>query len=54
MVEEGHVRVGQTTITDPAYLVTRELADLIAWTQGSKVRQHVRRYNNEMDDYDDQ
>ncbi|KAI6183294.1 U3 small nucleolar ribonucleoprotein IMP3 [Aphelenchoides bicaudatus] len=52
MVEEGHVRVGQTLITDPAYLVTRELSDLITWAPGSKVLQHVRRYNGELDDYE--
>jgi len=53
MVEEGHVRVGQTLVTDPAYLVSRELSDLITWAPGSKIRQHVRRYNNQLDDFED-
>lgn len=53
MVEEGHVRVGQKLITDPAYLVTRDLSDLITWAPGSKIRQHVKRYNNELDDFSD-
>ena len=52
-VEEGHVRVGQQLVTDPAYLVTREQSDLVTWAAGSKIREHVRRYNNEFDDADD-
>jgi U3 small nucleolar ribonucleoprotein protein IMP3 len=53
MVEEGHIRVGQALVTDPAYLVSRELSDLITWAPGSKIRQHVRRYNNNLDDFED-
>jgi U3 small nucleolar ribonucleoprotein protein IMP3 len=53
MVEEGHVRVGQKVVIDPAFLVTRELSDLITWAPGSKIRQHVKRYNNELDDFSD-
>ncbi|CAD5207873.1 unnamed protein product [Bursaphelenchus okinawaensis] len=53
MVEEGHVRVGANLITDPAYLVTRELSDFITWAPGSKVGKHVKAYNNTVDDFDD-
>ena len=30
-VEQGHVRVGPTTVTDPAILVTRSMASANAW-----------------------
>ncbi|KAI6238412.1 hypothetical protein M3Y99_00692600 [Aphelenchoides fujianensis] len=53
MVEEGHVRVGQELVTDPAFLVTRQQSDFVTWAPGSKVRRHVRQYNNEHDDFDE-
>ncbi|KAI6181484.1 Exocyst complex component Sec8 [Aphelenchoides besseyi] len=40
MVEQGHVRVGQELITDPAYLVTRDQSDFVTWAPGSKIGQH--------------
>ncbi|KAI6239983.1 U3 small nucleolar ribonucleoprotein IMP3 [Aphelenchoides fujianensis] len=53
MVEEGHVRVEQELVTDPAFLITRQQSDFVTWAPGSKVRLHVRQYNNEHDDSDD-
>ncbi|KAI6198082.1 Exocyst complex component Sec8 [Aphelenchoides besseyi] len=40
MVEQGHVRVGQELITDPAYLVTRDQSDFVTWAPGSKIGRH--------------
>lgn len=52
MVQEGHVRVGQELVTDPAFLVTRDLSDFITWAPGSKVRKHVQQYSNAFDDFE--
>lgn len=30
-VEQGHIRVGPQTITDPAFLVTRAMEDYVTW-----------------------
>ncbi|KAK2371488.1 U3 small nucleolar ribonucleoprotein IMP3 [Trifolium repens] len=35
-IEQGHVRVGPDTITDPAFLVTRNMEDFITWVDSSK------------------
>ena len=48
----GHVRVGPTLITDPAYLVTRNMEDFITWTHTSAIRKHVMQYNELRDDFD--
>lgn len=50
-VEQGHVRVGPDTITDPAFLVTREIEDFVTWVDTSKLRRHVQKYNDELDDF---
>lgn len=52
LVEQGHVRVGVDCVTDPAYLVTRNLEDFITWVDSSKIRKHVLEYNNMRDDFD--
>ncbi|KAF8334957.1 alpha-L RNA-binding motif-containing protein [Cantharellus anzutake] len=51
-IEQGHVRVGVDTITDPAYLVVRHMEDYVTWVDSSKIKRHVMRYNDELDDYD--
>lgn len=51
-VEQGQVRVGPNVVTDPAFLVTRSLEDFVTWVDTSKVRRHVMRYNDKLDDYD--
>jgi len=51
-VEQGHVRVGPQPVTDPAFLVTRALEDFVTWTDTSKIRKHVAKYNDKLDDYD--
>eukprot|EP01136_Pigoraptor_vietnamica_P030697 Opistho-1_new@90295 len=51
-VEQGHVRVGPHTVTDPAYLVTRNLEDFVTWVDTSKIRRHVLKYNDKLDDFD--
>lgn len=51
-VEQGHVRVGPELITDPAFLVTRNMEDFVTWTDTSKIRKHVLEYNEQRDDFD--
>ncbi|KAM3933773.1 U3 small nucleolar ribonucleoprotein IMP3 [Leptodactylus fuscus] len=51
-IEQGHIRVGAEVVTDPAYLVTRNMEDFITWVDSSKIKQHVMEYNDERDDFD--
>ena len=51
-VEQGHVRVGPTPVTDPAFHVTRPMEDFVTWVDTSKVKRKVMVYNDALDDYD--
>lgn len=51
-IEQGHVRVGTETVTDPAFLVTRAMEDLVTWTDSSKIRRQVAQYNDKLDDFE--
>ena len=51
-VEQGHVRVGTEVITDPAFLVVRNMEDYITWVDTSKIKGHIMEYNGERDDFD--
>mmetsp|Transcript_34817 Transcript_34817/g.98719 ORF Transcript_34817/g.98719 Transcript_34817/m.98719 type:complete len:183 (-) Transcript_34817:169-717(-) len=51
-IEQGHVRVGPNTITDPAFLVTRNFEDHVTWVDTSKIKRKVMKYNDKLDDYD--
>ena len=51
-IEQGHVRVGPEVVTDPAYLVTRSMEDFVTWVDGSKIRSHIMKYRNKVDDFD--
>ncbi|XP_014091256.1 U3 small nucleolar ribonucleoprotein protein IMP3 [Bactrocera oleae] len=51
LIEQGHIRVGPDMITDPAFLVTRNLEDFVTWVDSSKIKQHVLNYNDERDDF---
>ncbi|KAK4800370.1 hypothetical protein SAY86_020857 [Trapa natans] len=51
-IEQGHIRVGPETVTDPAYLVTRNMEDFITWVDTSKIKRKVLQYNDKLDDYD--
>eukprot|EP00128_Syssomonas_multiformis_P015584 Colp12_sorted_trinity150504_noHs@19893 len=51
-VEQGHIRVGPTTVTDPAFLVTRTMEDFVTWVDTSKIKRHVMKYNDKLDDFD--
>ncbi|EJD54102.1 alpha-L RNA-binding motif-containing protein [Auricularia subglabra TFB-10046 SS5] len=51
-IEQGHVRVGPDTVTDPAYLVTRHMEDFVTWVDTSKLKRTVMQYNDQLDDFD--
>ncbi|XP_065916987.1 U3 small nucleolar ribonucleoprotein protein IMP3-like [Dysidea avara] len=51
-IEQGHIRVGPDIITDPAFLVTRNMEDFVTWTDTSKIRKHVLDYHGQRDDFD--
>ena len=49
-IEQGHVRVGVETITDPAFHVNRNMEDHVTWVKQSSIRKKIMKYNNEFDD----
>ena len=49
-IEQGHVRVGVETITDPAFHVNRNMEDHVTWVKQSSIRKKIMKYNNEYDD----
>ncbi|KAJ4833093.1 hypothetical protein Tsubulata_001073 [Turnera subulata] len=51
-IEQGHIRVGPETVTDPAFLVTRNMEDFVTWVDTSKIKRKVLQYNEKVDDYD--
>ncbi|OLL22754.1 U3 small nucleolar ribonucleoprotein imp3 [Neolecta irregularis DAH-3] len=51
-IEHGHVRVGPEVISDPAYLVTRNLEDFVTWVDTSKIKRNILKYNDQLDDFD--
>eukprot|EP00268_Persea_americana_P052322 TRINITY_DN5853_c1_g1_i1.p1 TRINITY_DN5853_c1_g1~~TRINITY_DN5853_c1_g1_i1.p1 ORF type:complete len:183 (-),score=38.91 TRINITY_DN5853_c1_g1_i1:284-832(-) len=51
-IEQGHIRVGPETVTDPAFLVTRNMEDFVTWVDSSKIKRKVLEYNERLDDYD--
>lgn len=51
-IEQGHIRVGPDTVTDPAFLVTRNIEDFVTWVDSSKIKRKVLKYNDKLDDYD--
>ncbi|XP_002525943.2 U3 small nucleolar ribonucleoprotein protein IMP3 isoform X1 [Ricinus communis] len=51
-IEQGHIRVGPETVTDPAFLVTRNMEDFVTWVDTSKIKRKVLEYNEKLDDYD--
>ncbi|KAI8903562.1 hypothetical protein EDD86DRAFT_96368 [Gorgonomyces haynaldii] len=51
-IEQGHVRVGPNVVKDPAFLVTRNMEDYVSWTDASKIKRKILKYNDELDDFD--
>jgi U3 small nucleolar ribonucleoprotein protein IMP3 len=51
-IEQGHVRVGPEVVTDPAYMVTRNMEDFVTWVDTSKIKKTIMKYRDEIDDFD--
>ncbi|BAE65311.1 unnamed protein product [Aspergillus oryzae RIB40] len=51
-VKTGHVRVGSEVVTDPAYLVTRNMEDFVTWVDNSKIKRNIMQYRDKLDDFD--
>nr|POF27644.1 u3 small nucleolar ribonucleoprotein imp3 [Quercus suber] len=51
-IEQGHVRVGTEVVTDPAFLVTRNMEDFVTWVDSSKIKRNVMKYRDKLDDFD--
>ncbi|KAF2025435.1 hypothetical protein EK21DRAFT_76451 [Setomelanomma holmii] len=52
LIEQGHVRVGTDVITDPAYLVTRNMEDFVTWVDSSKIKRNIMKYRDKLDDFE--
>ena len=52
LVEQGHIRVGPHSVTDPAYLVSRSMEDYVTWVDTSRVKRTIMKYNDKVDDFD--
>merc|ERR1711862_441795 len=51
-IEQGHIRVGPDIVNNPACHVTRDMEDHITWAEGSKIKRHIKEFNNEKDDFE--
>lgn len=51
-IEQGHIRIGTEAITQPAFLVTRQLEDHVGWVDNSSIKKKILKYNEKLDDYD--
>jgi U3 small nucleolar ribonucleoprotein protein IMP3 len=47
-IEQGHVRVGPETISDPAFLVTRSMEDAVTWVDSSSIKRKILKYNEKV------
>lgn len=52
LITRGNIRVGPQILTDPAFLVTRNMEDFITWSDTSKIRAVISKVDNRVDDYD--
>ncbi len=52
LVEQGHIRVGPQSVTDPSYLVSRSMEDYVTWVDTSRIKRTIMKYNNKLDDFD--
>mmetsp|Transcript_9802 Transcript_9802/g.17729 ORF Transcript_9802/g.17729 Transcript_9802/m.17729 type:complete len:184 (-) Transcript_9802:108-659(-) len=51
-VQQGHIRIGPDLCTNPALHVTRDMEDHITWAEGSKIKRHVKDFQEATDDFD--
>ena len=51
-IEQGHIKVGVETVTDPAFHVNRNMEDHITWVKDSNIRKQIKDYDGERDDFE--
>lgn len=44
--------MGTDVVTDPAYLVTRNMEDFVTWVDSSKIKRNIMRYRDKLDDFE--
>mmetsp|Transcript_3901 Transcript_3901/g.11672 ORF Transcript_3901/g.11672 Transcript_3901/m.11672 type:complete len:183 (-) Transcript_3901:128-676(-) len=52
LIEQGHIRIGPDVVSNPALHVTRSMEDFITWSDTSKIKRKILKYNDKLDDYD--
>ncbi|KAI3640588.1 hypothetical protein MIR68_001466 [Amoeboaphelidium protococcarum] len=52
MIEQGHIRAGPHCVTDPAFLVDRNMEDFVTWVNTSAYKRKIMKYNDKLDDFD--
>ena len=50
-IEQGHVKVGVDTVTDPCFHVNRHMEDHVTWVKTSSINKMVMDYREERDDF---
>eukprot|EP01120_Amphizonella_sp_Union-15-10_P016934 TRINITY_DN921_c0_g1_i1.p1 TRINITY_DN921_c0_g1~~TRINITY_DN921_c0_g1_i1.p1 ORF type:complete len:184 (+),score=34.73 TRINITY_DN921_c0_g1_i1:80-631(+) len=51
-IKHGHIKVGVEIVKDPAFFVVRSMEDWVTWSDSSKIKQTILKYNDVLDDYD--
>jgi U3 small nucleolar ribonucleoprotein protein IMP3 len=51
-IEQGHIKVGVDTVTDPAFHVSRHMEDHVTWVRSSKIAKSIKDYKEERDDFE--
>ena len=51
-IKHGHIRIGPEIVKDSAFIVSRGLEDFITWSNTSRIKHTVKKFNEEYDDYE--
>ncbi|KAF0982873.1 hypothetical protein FDP41_010852 [Naegleria fowleri] len=51
-IQHGHIRIGPEVVRDEAFLVSRNLEDFITWTNKSKIKTTIQKFNETYDDFE--
>eukprot|EP01068_Selenidium_serpulae_P004454 Selendium_serpulae@DN3577_c0_g1_i1.p1 len=52
LVEQGHFRIGPNVVNNPALHITPDMEDHLTWADGSKIKRHIKTFNDEVDDFE--
>ncbi|EFC50373.1 predicted protein [Naegleria gruberi] len=52
-IQHGHIRIGPEVVKDEAFLVSRNLEDFITWTNKSRIKSTIRKFNETFDDFEE-